>query len=151
MNHQYIFFENEHDLIEYQIFVGDKPSRRAGSAYAQGKAIKMSSLDGLPKGFNLNLVNVYDIRNHKFVFNKQKAKEFVLHELRNLRNDALEDLDKEQMKADGKRERLKKIKEIKKELRDLPETLDFNSVSNLEDAKALLPPILFTYTDKLDL
>ena len=66
MNHQYIFFENEYDLIEYQIFVGDKPSRRAGSAYSQGEAIKMSSLDGLPKGFNLNLVNVYDIKSYSF-------------------------------------------------------------------------------------
>lgn len=81
----------------------------------------------------------------KIVVDLEAAEGLWLEELRTERDLRLEFLDKRQLQALVKKDDVEvdRLEEIKQQLRDLPENVDFSSVEQAEDIKDILPAVLF--------
>ena len=91
-----------------------------------------------------NFVFAYKLENRKVVIDIERAKEGYLAWLKELREIKLKQLDIEQMKAMGEMnfDKMKEIEDVKKNLRDMPKLIDWDSITSIYDLTHVFPPIL---------
>lgn len=142
MKQKFAFYRHEnHSNLE--IFF--KPSKTLSKYIESGDAYV--SEDFPPIDMEFIDAFTYDKNTNKFMCDEKVIQNAAKDILRTRRNEALENLDKEQIKYLGDQDKLKRIEVVKKKLRDLPETIDFTTVATPNDARHIVPPILETYLE----
>lgn len=123
----------------------DQPSQKLRDAIERGEGILYDAHPPVDSG---NLV-FYTVKNREVVLDKAKLHSFAMNNLRAQRNQALEVLDKEQLKSIANQERIKKIESVKQELRDVTQAIDLSQVNTVQDALHISPPVLMTYMEDI--
>ncbi len=83
--------------------------------------------------------NALELKDSKLDFNIKKAEELHLKAIRHKRNEALEALDKEQLRLQSLDTDIEELKKKKQVLRDIPQTLDLSKAKTIEDLKKTWP------------
>lgn len=93
---------------------------------------------------NLNYIDAYEVRDGRFFVNMQKARAKCLEIIRGKRDSFLKELDSIQFRAvcSGDTDEVKRIESRKQELRDVPDSINWEAIDNLYDMNHISPPKL---------
>tara|TARA_Y100000361_G_C11016682_1_gene267259 strand:- start:129 stop:536 length:408 start_codon:yes stop_codon:yes gene_type:complete len=105
------------------------------------KEVSLPLDDGDP---HMRYLDVYEIVGGEAVPNMKKARDKCLSEIRSKRDAFLKELDSVQFRhvCSGNQDEVDKIEARKQELRDVPSTINWDSISNLYELNHLSPPTL---------
>jgi hypothetical protein len=152
-NYKHAYWLNKNGEPCYTVFI--TPTGELTEAINNNNAIVLDDEHDFIKTSdrNLNFLSAYvfDFENKNISINIEVAKNIILGFIRNRRNQILKEIDVEQLKYMSNADKLAKIENVKKQLRDLPvefsKSLDI--CTNFTDLKHVMPPILFTYKEML--
>jgi hypothetical protein len=150
---KHAYWVNRNEEPCYTVFV--HTFDELNKAILNNKAIVMDKQHEFVSKNDPNLVflpaYVFNFETKSISIDIEIAKKLILSLIRLQRNQILEKLDSLQLKCLGNIEKLQKIENVKKELRDLPSTIS-SSISNckkLVDLNHISPPILTTYEEMI--
>jgi hypothetical protein len=152
-NYKHAYWTNKKGEPCYTIF--EHSFGELNDAILSNKAIVLDDVHDFIKATdrNLNFLSAYvfDFENKNISINMDIAKNIILGSIRIRRNQILKEMDVEQLKYMSNADKLAKIENVKKQLRDLP--VDFSKsldiCTNFTDLKHIMPPILFTYKEMI--
>jgi len=152
-NYKHAYWLNKNGEPCYTVFI--TPTGELTEAINNNNAIVLDDVHDFIKTSdrNLNFLSAYvfDFENKNISINIEIAKSIILGSIRSRRNQILKEMDVEQLKCMTNPDKLSKIENVKKQLRDLP--VDFSKsldiCTNFTDLKHVMPPILFTYKEML--